>query len=130
MASRAEKLAEARRQQAEAAKQEEERKAAEAEEKRKAALERKAVVRKAAAEARKDYEEFDGKIFCKFCGDLVEKPAYDDHVLTHPAEIRDRLFLGSAVSAMKKIYIFFILKKIKNPKNIFFSLIDTGTCDG
>jgi protein-tyrosine phosphatase len=97
--SKADRLAEARRRKAEDEEMERKAKEAEVEEKKRLTKERKAAAKKAAAEAAKDYEEFDGKIFCTFCGDLVEKSMMDDHSISHPAEIRARLFLGAAEHA-------------------------------
>lgn len=67
-----------------------------------------------------------GFVHCKYCGDMVTEMEFDDHKVSHPTHIRERIWLGNAenskdMNVMKKCGITHILnctREIDLPKNI------------
>jgi len=78
------------------------------------------------AASRSKYDLKDGKVHCTFCNEFIEELEFDDHYVSHPTHIRDRIWLGNAenskdLSFIKHYGITHILnctKEIDLPKEV------------
>jgi len=67
-----------------------------------------------------------GLVHCRFCNDMINEIEFDDHYVSHPTHIRERIWLGNAenskdINIIKKCGITHILnctREIDLPKNI------------
>jgi len=68
----------------------------------------------------------EGKYQCMYCGDSVDKDEYEEHWVTHPTQIRQRIWLGNAVNAQdveffneqKITHVLNCTKEVDCPKEI------------
>merc|ERR1719229_26694 len=45
---------------------------------------------------RTKYTLKNGKALCGYCGQMIDELEYDDHIVSHPTRIRNRIWLGNA----------------------------------
>jgi len=97
-----------------------------AEEKRKRAKELRNATRTKAIEHRRKVTIMGNLIHCRYCDAMIDQMEFDDHKVSHPTHIRDRIWLGNAenskdIEVIKKCKITHILNctiKIDLAKNV------------
>eukprot|EP00485_Elphidium_margaritaceum_P004260 CAMPEP_0202695120 /NCGR_PEP_ID=MMETSP1385-20130828/8790_1 /ASSEMBLY_ACC=CAM_ASM_000861 /TAXON_ID=933848 /ORGANISM="Elphidium margaritaceum" /LENGTH=472 /DNA_ID=CAMNT_0049351089 /DNA_START=48 /DNA_END=1466 /DNA_ORIENTATION=- len=67
-----------------------------AEEKKLKAKQRRKELKAIDAKSRSKYSLKDGMAQCAYCGEFIQEIEYEDHIVSHPTQIRVRIWLGNA----------------------------------